>query len=104
MDFWRVKRKETRVLLAIPVVIEGVDVDNQPFIEETTTDNVSKLGACIVVNQDLKLGSFISLTAFQGKFSCKAEVKAVWLDESEKKKKKKIGVRFVEPPVNWVVS
>jgi hypothetical protein len=102
VDFWRVKRKETRVLLAIPVVIEGADSDNLHFIEETMTENVSKLGACIVVDRVLKLGSFISLTAFQGKFSCKAEVKAIWIDESEKKKK--VGVRFVEPPVNWVVS
>ena len=102
MDFWRVKRKETRILLAIPVVIEGEDADNQHFIEETTTENVSKLGACVVVNRVLKLGSVISLAAFQGKFSCKAEVKALWIDEIEKKKK--VGVRFVEPPVNWVVS
>ena len=102
MDFWRVKRKETRILLAIPVVIEGEDSDNQHFIEETTTENVSKLGACIVVDRVLKLGSIISLTAFQGKFSCKAEVKAVLIDESERKKK--IGVRFVEPPINWVVT
>ena len=104
MDFWRVKRKETRVLLAIPVVIEGVDAENQHFVEETTTENVSKLGACIAVDRVLKLGSIISLSAFQGKFSCKAEIKAVWIDESKKKKMKKIGVRFVEPPVNWVVS
>ena len=102
MDFWRVKRKETRILLAIPVVIEGADSDNQHFIEETTTENVSKLGACIMVDRVLKLGSIISLTAFQGKFSCKAEVKAIWIDESERKKK--IGVRFVEPPINWVVT
>jgi PilZ domain-containing protein len=102
VDFWRVKRKETRVLLSIPVVIEGTDTDNQHFIEETTTENVSKLGACIVVDRVLKLGSIISLSAFQGKFNCKAEVKAIWIDESEKKKK--VGVRFIESPVNWVVS
>ena len=102
MDFWRVKRKETRILLAIPVVIEGADAENQHFIEETTTENVSKWGACIVVDRILKLGSIISLTAFQGKFSCQAEVKAVWIDESEKRKK--VGVRFVEPPKNWVLS
>jgi PilZ domain len=102
VDFWRVKRKETRILLTIPVVIEGADSDNQNFIEETTTENVSKFGACILVDRVLKLGSIISITAFQGKFICKAEVKAVWIDESERKKK--VGVRFVEPPVNWVVS
>jgi hypothetical protein len=102
VDFWRVKRKETRVLLSIPVVVEGEDTDNQHFIEETTTENVSKLGACVVVNRVLKLGSVISISALQGKFSCKEEVKAIWIDESEKKKK--VGVRFVEPPINWVVS
>jgi PilZ domain len=102
VDFWRVKRKETRVLLAIPMLIEGEDAENQHFMEETMTENVSKLGACIVVDRVLKLGSIINLSAFQGKFSCKAEVKAIWIDETQKKKK--VGVRFVEQPTNWVVS
>ncbi|MFN8006464.1 MAG: PilZ domain-containing protein [Terriglobia bacterium] len=102
MDFWRVKRKETRVLLAIPVVLEGADADDQHFIEETTTENVSKLGACVLVDHILKLGSIVKLTAFQGKFICNAEVKAVWMDESEMKKK--VGIRFVETPKNWVLS
>jgi hypothetical protein len=102
VDFWRVKRKETRVLLAVPVIIEGLDAENQHFVEEARTENVSRSGACIIVERVLKLGSIISLTAFQGKFSSKAEVKAVWFDEGEREKK--IGVRFVEPPTNWVVN
>jgi len=102
VDFWRVKRKETRVLLAVPVVIEGLDAENQHYIEEAWTENVSKSGACIVVERVLKLGSIISLTAFQGEFTSKAEVKAVWFDEGERQKK--IGVRSIEPPTNWVVN
>lgn len=101
MDFW-LKRKETRVLLAVRVIIEGVDAENQPFVEEAMTENVSKSGACIIIDRVLKLGSIVNLVAFQGKFSSKAEVKALWFDEGEKRKK--VGVRFVEPPSNWVIS
>jgi hypothetical protein len=51
LDLWKAKRKEARILLAIPITIEGQDKSNAPFREETVTDNVSKNGVCIILNQ-----------------------------------------------------
>ncbi len=102
LDIWKVRRKEARILLSVPVTIEGLDHDNAPFSEETVTENVSKNGACILVNRILKLGSVVTVLAFQDKFKCKGEIRAHWVDESDQKKR--IGVQFVEAPINWVVS
>jgi hypothetical protein len=102
LDIWKAKRKEVRILLSVPVTIEGLDHDNAPFSDDAVTENVSKNGACIAVNRILKLGSIVTVVAFKGKFKCKGEIRAHWVDENDKQKR--IGVQFVEPPVNWVVS
>ena len=102
LDIWKVKRKEARILLTIPVTIEGLDKSNAPFREETVTDNVSKNGVCIILEQALDLGVVLTVTACQGKFKCKGEVRALWVDDNDRKKR--AGIRFVDPTVNWVVS
>jgi len=102
LDMWKVKRKEARILLAIPVMIEGSDKSNIPFREETVTENVSRSGVCIILDQSLDLGAVLTLTACQGKFKCRGEVRALWVDDNDRKKR--VGLRFVDPTVNWVVS
>ena len=98
LDLWKVKRKEVRILLAIPVTIEGMDKSNAPFREETVTDNVSKNGVCIILERALVL----RVTACQGKFKCRGEVRALWVDDNDRKKR--VGIRFVDPTTNWVVG
>jgi len=102
LDLWKVKRKEARILLAIPVTIEGLDKSNASFREETVTDNVSKNGVCIVLDQALDLGVVLTVTACQGKFKCRGEVRALWVDDNDRKKR--VGIRFVDPIANWVVG
>ena len=102
LDIWRVKRKEARILLAIPVTIEGLDKSNTPFREETVTENVSKNGVCIVLDQALDLGVVLTVTACQGKFKCRGGVRALWVDDNDRKKR--VGIRFTDPSMNWVVS
>jgi hypothetical protein len=102
LDIWKVKRKEARILLAIPVIIEGLDKSSAPFREETMTDNVSKNGVCIVLDRALDLGVVLTVTACQGKFRCRGEVRALWVDDNDRKKR--VGIRFVDPIANWVVG
>jgi PilZ domain len=102
LDLWKVKRKEVRIQLAIPVTIEGLDKSNAPFREETVTDNVSKNGICIISNQALDLGAIVTITACQGKFVCPGEVMALWVDDNDRKRR--AGLRFTGPTQNWVVS
>ena len=102
LDTWNAKRKETRILLTIPVIVEGTDEGNAAFREETVTENVSKGGACIIVDRILRLGAIVTVSAFQGKFKCQGEVRAIWVDDHDRRKK--AGVRFTQPTTNWVVS
>jgi hypothetical protein len=102
LDIWKVRRKEARILLAIPVIVEGLDEAEAPFREDTITENVSKRGACIVVEHAVRLGAVVSVTACQGRFKGKGEVRALWVDDNDRKKR--IGVQFIEPIVNWVVG
>jgi hypothetical protein len=101
-DVWKVKRKQTRILLSIPVTIEGVDESQTPYRVDTVTENVSKGGACIIVDRPFSLGSIVTVSASQGKFKCKCEIRAHWVDDNDRRKR--IGVQFLETPVNWVVS
>jgi hypothetical protein len=101
-DIWKAKRLAPRVSLVVPVVIEGEDLSQNPFREETTTENVSKTGACIVVQRQIRLGTLISVTASDGKFQSQAVVKGIWIDDRDKKMK--IGVQFSGPVQNWVLS
>ena len=102
LDIWKAKRKEARIFLAIPITIEGLDKSNLPFSEESVTDNVSKNGVCLILDRSLDLGAILTVTAFQGKFKCRGEVRALWVDDNDRKKR--VGLRFVDPPVNWVVG
>jgi PilZ domain-containing protein len=102
LDIWKARRKEARILLTIPITVEGLDKSNVPFREETVTDNVSKNGVCIVLDQPLDLGATLTVTAFKGKFKCRGEVKALWVDDNDGRKR--VGLRFIDPALNWVVS
>lgn len=101
-DIWKAKRLAPRVSLVVPVVIEGEDLSNSPFREETSTENVSKRGACIIVQRQIKLGTLITIIASEGKFRSQAIVKGIWIDDRDKKTK--IGVQFSGPVPNWVLS
>jgi hypothetical protein len=85
-DIWKAKRVDPHVSLVVPVVIEGEGLSSNPFREETTTENVSKTGACIVVQGQIKLGTFITVIAFEEKFRSQAIVKGIWIDDRDKKR------------------
>jgi hypothetical protein len=101
-DIWKAKRSDPRASLIIPVVIEGEDFSGNSFREETVTENVSRTGACIVVQRQLRLGTLINIIACQGKFQSQAIVKGIWIDDRDKKTK--IGVQFPGSLQNWVLG
>jgi hypothetical protein len=102
IDIWKVKRIEPRIALKLPVVLEGTDADNIDFREETTTENVSKHGACLIASHKLTVGSIVTINGSQGKFKSEAVVKGIWIDDTDRKTK--IGIQFVGPVQNWVVT
>jgi hypothetical protein len=102
IDIWKVKRVEPRIALKLPIVLEGMDIANVAFREETTTENVSKHGACLVVTHKLGIGATVTVTGSQGRFKSEAVVKGIWIDDTDRKTK--IGIQFVGPAQNWVVT
>jgi hypothetical protein len=82
--------------------LEGADADNVDFREETTTENVSKHGACLITSHKLTVGAIVTVKGSQGKFKSEAVVKGIWIDDSDRKTK--IGIQFVGPVQNWVVT
>ncbi|MEW5976195.1 MAG: PilZ domain-containing protein [Acidobacteriota bacterium] len=102
LDIWKVKRTEPRISLTIPVSVEGVDLSGQSFLDETITENVSRNGACLILERDLKIGLTLVVTANEGKFKSEATVRGVWIDEKDGRTK--VGVQFTPPVRNWVIS
>jgi hypothetical protein len=102
IDVWKIKRAEPRILLVLPVTIEGEDTSHNHFLEETKTENVSKNGACLLITHSLAVGTSVTISARQGKFKCQATVRGIWIDDHDKKTR--VGIRFIEPVENWVVT
>jgi hypothetical protein len=102
INIWKIKGKEGRITLEIPVAIEGEDAASAAFNQTAFTENVSRHGACILVDRDLKVGSTLKISAFRGKFQNQAMVMSIWIDDQDQKRR--AGLRFTEPIRNWVVN
>jgi hypothetical protein len=101
-DIWKVRRLDPRISLAMPVIVEGRDSRGEPYRDETFTENVSRMGICIVARREMRVGEQVTLYASGGQFRCHALVKIVWTDNNDKKIK--AGLQFLEKPRNWVVN
>jgi len=73
------RRRSTRVLLRVPIVIRGLDSDGQDFEAQAETIVVSKHGARIRAGRPLPLGSEIIVAI--PKTSREERAKVVWKDE-----------------------
>jgi hypothetical protein len=101
-DIWKIRRLDPRISLSLPVVIEGKDSQNQIYRDDTFTENVSRMGACVVACREMNVGEQVTLYASSGPFKCHALVKIIWTDNTDKKLK--AGLQFLEKPRNWVVN
>ena len=100
---WRLRRGEPRVALRVQIKLDGTDKMGRHFVEETTTVNVSREGACVETCNALEVGALMTVTAFDDKFTAKARVAIVWSRKSPSNKFR-VGLRFVEPSENWIVQ
>ena len=86
--------RSPRVPVNFSLVVEGKTVAGKPFKTKAAAIKVSRTGATIVIDEDVKLGARILLTPpFGGKFE--ADVNGVWIDESDGRRR--IGVKLVRP-------
>jgi hypothetical protein len=95
------QRREVRIVMRIPVTIEGRDHDGNSFLEETTTLNVSSSGACIATGNRISAGSILKISSSRLNFKSEAEVRLIWQDKDEGFLR--IGVEFIDSNDNWIL-
>jgi hypothetical protein len=101
-SYWEQKRKEPRIPLRLPVVIQGRDTNDVEFVEKTYTENVSRSGACVITAHRMNIGAALDFEAY-GTFRNRASVTIVWID-TENPKNYKMGVKFSEPNTGWIIK
>ncbi len=86
--------RSPRVPVNFSVVVEGETADGKPFTSKAAAIKVSRIGATIVIDEEVALGARIVLTPpFGGRFD--ATVNGVWIAESDGRRH--IGVKLLDP-------
>lgn len=75
---WTSQRKNSRIHIAVPVRISGVDVNGHNFERDAWTLNVSPEGACLHVPKDLPVAERVHVTSEDYQFHADADVLVVW--------------------------
>ncbi len=86
--------RSPRVPVNFSLVVEGETAGGNPFKTQASAIKVSRIGATIVIDEEVSVGARILLTPpFGGRFE--ADVNGVWIDESDGRRH--IGVKLVDP-------
>jgi len=88
------KRDSQRFNVQITTTIRGFDINNTTFEEVTTTRNVSRLGACLILSRELLRGSQV-LLEFEGNERIRARV--VWAREVSDANEHLVGMELLTP-------
>jgi len=70
------KRKESRQLIPVEVLIEVFDADKLVSSEQTVTENISRQGAAIFTALNLEMGTFVKMSSDRFNASVLAVVRA----------------------------
>jgi hypothetical protein len=88
------KRRDPRVEIALPVLLNGVDVSGRPLSQRVMTVNISRRGAFLEgIHGLLKGGDNVSLTR-AGK---KEDFRVAWVRDEDAPTGAKIGVAAIDP-------
>jgi hypothetical protein len=102
------QRRSERVLLDVPLIIQGEAQDQKPFREETFTVTVSAHGALLVLGAKVALGQKLKLTKTENSEEREATVAFLGPPYAGLAT---VGVQFadpapefwpvIDPPANW---
>lgn len=97
------RRRSTRVTIAIPVVILGVDADRNNFSESVHTQVVNKHGGGIAMTHHLAMGTEVLIeNRFRGVV---AKVRVVWSgEEDDARNLHSVGLELLEPQNFWGIT
>jgi len=96
------RRRETRVVTALPVRIWGVDSYCRPFMQLASVRNISSLGAVLQnVRSKIKPGEILDVQ-YDGQ---KAQFRVVWIGEPGTMEAGEVGLqRLPEEPYIWDID
>jgi PilZ domain-containing protein len=95
-------RRSSRVLLNVPVLVEGTRQDGSIFKEETDTLVVSVYGALLLIAETMGMGQEVELTNQQT--HAKLAVRVVYVGQTHGGKSR-VGVEFLKPePGFWLIN
>ena len=97
---WPTQRKDRRYHIAVPVRIRGVDRDGNAFDREAWTLDVSAMGACIHVPEDLDLPRVVRITSDDYQFRADADVTILW-ERREPQRRVGVTLRAEAPCEAW---
>src|SRR5215813_7399537 len=92
-------RVEQRILMEIPVLIDGHRV--APGMESTFTENVSARGARVISVRRWEPGEPLKFASRTGEFRSSARVAYC---QSQSRRLAAVGVEFLNPKGRWVVQ
>jgi hypothetical protein len=88
------KRRDPRIEIALPVLLNGVDISGRPLSQRVMTVNISRRGAFLEgIHGLLKIGDKVSLT----RSGRKEEFRVAWVRDEDAPTGAKIGVAAVDP-------
>lgn len=92
---------QTRVNYRLPIVIEGDDENGRPFRVEAVVENVTRRGAFVETEIDLKVGGLLALVDHSADDRQLGFGQVVWIREPEEKPKG-VGMRLVGDNAKWM--
>ncbi len=92
------RRRSSRVIVPVPVLVVGQGTNGHAFEEDTFTLRVNENGGSIALAASVRMGQRIKVT--HRKTNLTAECKVVYLGPKHEKKLE-VGIEFVEGPPNF---
>ena len=83
-----------RINTHAPVLVSGVDVNEERFEQVVAARNLSKTGACLVMPREVKKGSLLNLE-FESKPRYRGRV--IWQKQTDCEDEPMVGVEFLTP-------
>lgn len=85
--------RSPRVPVEFALTVEGTSATGEPFKVQAQAVKISRAGATILLDQEMKVGAIVKLLAPFGK-ELNAEVNGVWTDQIDGRRR--IGVKLLD--------
>ena len=92
------RRRSSRVIVPVPILVVGQGTNGHAFEEETFTLRVNEAGGAIALAASVRMGQRLKIT--HRKTNLTSECKVVYLGP-QREKKLEVAIEFVESPANF---